>query len=869
VGYKLKAALKATFVPEIGPLPSFTRNLAAYVQDFDGLFRQVPANCARFAGARFVKNLLANSNLSGTPGLGQYPTGWQHTGNDLNAATLIAIPNTFGATFATQIRETAAGGFLGLQQAMVWQLNVPYVIHARLRVPAGVTASTANVYFGGATPAAVTLATAAQLSAQPTDTWVWYSVQVTFTASTSNVVCFINPGNATGTGFDIAAPMVELVAGQSNKNPSDYLSTGLLTFPFYGAGADGCAFYDYQNGNTVTGGVVTAATGAAISKTKNQSASLVSGSLGDYFQTPDALSLRITGDVDIRVNLAMPSWTVSLGTFVSKRSASTAEYCFRAAVAGGGKLNFFWFETGGLLVSADSTAAVPFTAGTAGWIRATRQASNGAGHAVITFYTSTDGVNWTQLGAPVLAAAVAAPVATTNALTLGRDTGASNPLIATIYRAQVYSGINGTLVADFNPNDYASGATWRSGTTGETWTINGAATIRNFPLRGYRKERSATNSCLQSTAFDNASWAKTGSGLALVPVVTPDFAIAPDGTLTADRVQFDLNGGTTTGDIANLQQAFTYTTGLPYTFAVWLKSNTGVNQTLALFVFNSQGANITVTPQWQRFVLIQTPGATAASSFGLRCRGAQSMTTPADISIWGGYHEQTNLVPTSDIPTTTAAVNRPEDLLIWLGVLNDAAGTCSALAEPDAWTANDVNNRRVLGGGTVSESGAPLFASLSGFGTYDNTAAASTSVATPTGAVRGAAVWSAATSTKKAFINGVASNGGNAYDGSFNNTGVGIGVGGGLPWQGYISEVVVLDNVLSDFDIPSLPDYKYPRLIANAITGALTKPAIVGSLSAPTVTGALAAPAIAGSLSTPSINGALAPSPSIVGILSP
>lgn len=55
-----------------------------------------------------------------------------------------------------------------------------------------------------------------------------------------------------------------------------------------------------------------------------------------------------------------------------------------------------------------------------------------------------------------------------------------------IYRAQVYDGIDGTLVADFNPDDGAGALTWASGATGETWTVqqsgDPAATIESEEL---------------------------------------------------------------------------------------------------------------------------------------------------------------------------------------------------------------------------------------------------------------------------------------------------------------------------------------------------------------------------------------------------
>jgi hypothetical protein len=232
---------------------------------------------------------------------------------------------------------------------------------------------------------------------------------------------------------------------------------------------------------------------------------------------------------------------------------------------------------------------------------------------------------------------------------------------------------------------------------------------------------------------------------------------------------------------------------------------------MALVVFNSQSGNITVTPQWQRFVHVVTPNASVGSTFGLRVRGGQGMTTPADISAWSGYHEQMTGVPTSDIPTTTVPVTRPEDLLFFpLSVYSDAAGTASALAEPDEWTGVGVSNRRVIGGGSASEPGTPLFGSVAGgFGSFDNTSATAAGGATPTGAARGAATWIAG-GNKKAYINGVPVNAGNAYDGSYNITAIGIGVGGSLPWQGNIGEVEMFDEALSDTDVARLPEYFLP-----------------------------------------------------------
>jgi hypothetical protein len=314
-------------------------------------------------------------------------------------------------------------------------------------------------------------------------------------------------------------------------------------------------------------------------------------------------------------------------------------------------------------------------------------------------------------------------------------------------------------------------------------------------------------------------------------VVTPNAAVAPDGTLTADRVQFDLNGGTTTSDIANLQQNFTYVANIPYTFAVWLKSNTGVNQTLALFAFNSQGANIIVTPQWQRFTRVVTPNVSTGSSFGLRARGGQGMTTPADVLIWGGYHEQSALPPTSDIATTAAAVIRPEDKIVWpLAVFSDAQGTAYAAYQADNWATADPT--RVIGNSSGG-AGAPIQVrnARGGVGLYDGTNVVDGPAGVPVGIIHGASVWNAATAKARAFSNGAGGAQG-GYVGTFAFAGVAIGFGGGQSFQGYIGDVVILDTALSEFDVPSLPDYEYPE-IAPPIAGALTAPTALRLSPAP------------------------------------
>lgn len=205
--------------------------------------------------------------------------------------------------------------------------------------------------------------------------------------------------------------------------------------------------------------------------------------------------------------------------------------------------------------------------------------------------------------------------------------------------------------------------------------------------KGILIEPGAINLATRSAESDHADWAKANGGVALVPVVTANTAASPDGGVNAERVQFSLNGGVTTNDISQLIQAYAgYTSGVPITYSVYLKSNTGASQQLSLVNFNTQSANITVTTAWQRFVWTMTPGATTGSTFGIRIRGGFGHPNTADILVWGHQLEAT-AQETSYIPTpASAAVTRNGDdpSLASLGAwFNALEGTLVAETTPN------------------------------------------------------------------------------------------------------------------------------------------------------------------------------------------
>jgi hypothetical protein len=172
---------------------------------------------------------------------------------------------------------------------------------------------------------------------------------------------------------------------------------------------------------------------------------------------------------------------------------------------------------------------------------------------------------------------------------------------------------------------------------------------------GWLIEGESTNYVKCSEDFTILPWQKSASGTGVAPVVTANFAEAPDGSNNATRVQFDQGGSATSSDFSMLQQDITDTTD-DSVGSVWIKSNTGSAQTIGMQLGDSALSEITATSEWTR---VSVSRATAIRvDLGLRA----SATSTADILIWGVQVEELPVV-TSYIPTTTTMVTRPPEIL--------------------------------------------------------------------------------------------------------------------------------------------------------------------------------------------------------------
>lgn len=196
--------------------------------------------------------------------------------------------------------------------------------------------------------------------------------------------------------------------------------------------------------------------------------------------------------------------------------------------------------------------------------------------------------------------------------------------------------------------------------------------------RGLLIEEARTNLLLRSEEFDNAAWVKYAG-----TTITPNAAISPDGSSTAD-LMYPATSGTNRG----VYQAFTGG-NLTYTQSIYVKS-AGKNF-VAFYDFEgatyagsvdlttgstaSVKAGYTITPTqagsgwWRIAVTATTTTGTryltmivvdAASSASVTASGTNG------VFVWGGQTEA-GAFATSYIPTTTTSVTRNADVATMTG----------------------------------------------------------------------------------------------------------------------------------------------------------------------------------------------------------
>lgn len=203
---------------------------------------------------------------------------------------------------------------------------------------------------------------------------------------------------------------------------------------------------------------------------------------GSYASSPDSTAASITGDIDIRALVSLDDWTPATDSraIIAKwtTTGNQRSYLFGVTVTTG-TLSLSWSADGTVVITKTSTAAPTVVDGERLYVRVTLDVDNGAVGNDVTFYTSTDGISWSQLGDVVTTAGTTSIFDSTATLNIGAmDAGTDDLLLGKIYLAQVFTGLiggDGNKRVEFDPlmtNVNAGSFTAR---TGELWTINSTA----------------------------------------------------------------------------------------------------------------------------------------------------------------------------------------------------------------------------------------------------------------------------------------------------------------------------------------------------------------------------------------------------------
>jgi hypothetical protein len=170
-----------------------------------------------------------------------------------------------------------------------------------------------------------------------------------------------------------------------------------------------------------------------------------------------------------------------------------------------------------------------------------------------------------------------------------------------------------------------------------------------------------------SEQFNNAAWSKGFVNSTVT--VTANQSIAPDGTMSADKVELGAVPNVT--NYAVISQSFTATAGA-YSSSFYFKGQNG-GETIYIS-YTKDGVNYTrqlctLTTAWQRFTLTSTLTSGADNvQFGIDRRDGSQGATPAQtFYVWGGQLEA-GAYATSYIPTLGTSVTRVADAASKTGI---------------------------------------------------------------------------------------------------------------------------------------------------------------------------------------------------------
>lgn len=267
---------------------------------------------------------------------------------------------------------------------------------------------------------------------------------------------------------------------------------------------------------------------------------------------------------------------------------------------------------------------------------------------------------------------------------------ALTPSIDLNFSTGVYSG--DTLVDALSISNASGGtnllpvlSSGQAAYSGPAYALFAPNTLRISAGMGLLIEGQSVNhipySTLDTTQTNvNMHYYDLGGGTGTIPSVTAAYAVAPDGTMSAARIQANKGAGTTTGDYSFFQvdmiDAPTETQSASY--SVWLKASSGTQKTITWLaddsyvggprcfgIYGEVNLNISGWTQvtcLDPSVVTQSWPTTPVELVG----GGYSTVNAADVLVWGMQLEENTVdgsppFATSYIPTHGAQATRSAD----------------------------------------------------------------------------------------------------------------------------------------------------------------------------------------------------------------
>ncbi len=206
------------------------------------------------------------------------------------------------------------------------------------------------------------------------------------------------------------------------------------------------------------------------------------GISGSNVSTPHDAADVPAGDFTQVVCVALDFWNPAATTSLHAKYDVAATGTFSVKVLNGKTLTVT-YSVAAANSNATSTVVLPIENEDIVWLKTERTSGDGL---VDLFYshdpptTTPETVTWTSLQVNRSTTAGVLTAGGTARTDVGGDNnGTTNVAKGKFFRAATYDGLGtgGTKTSDMRPADWTSGTSWVSSTTGETWTLNGAATV--------------------------------------------------------------------------------------------------------------------------------------------------------------------------------------------------------------------------------------------------------------------------------------------------------------------------------------------------------------------------------------------------------